>query len=47
MKFLPVVDNTWMERTVSQIVDIAPSFMIQNGNLVVIDFLTFTLHFIK
>ena len=49
MKFLSVVDNTHMEGTVSQIFDIGPSFyfMIKNGKLSVIVFLTFTLHFIK
>ena len=49
MKFLPVVDNTQMEETVSQIFDIGPSFyfMIKNGKLLVIFFLTFILHFIK
>ena len=49
MKSLPVVDNTQMEGTVSQICDIAPSFyfMIKKGKLFVIVFLTFTLHLIK
>ena len=49
MRFLPFVDNTHMEGSVSQIFDIGPSFdfMIKNGKLFVIDFLTFTLHFIK
>ena len=48
-KFLPVVDNTQMEGTVSQIFDIAPRFyfMVKNGKLFVIDLLTFTLHLIK
>ena len=46
---LPVVDNTQMEGTVSQILYIGPSFdfMIQNGKLFVIAFLTFIVHFIK
>ena len=49
MKLLPVVDNTHMEGTVSQSFDTCPSFdfMIKNGKLFVIVFLTFTLHFIK
>ena len=49
MKSLPVVDNTQMKGTVSQIFDISPSFyfMIKNGKLFVIVFLTFTLHLIK
>ena len=49
MNFLPVVDNTHMEGTVSQMCYIGPSFdfMIKNGKLFVIVFLTFTLHFIK
>ena len=49
MKFLPVVYNTQMEETVSQIFDIGPSFyfMIKNGKLLVIFFLTFILHFHK
>ena len=49
MQFLPVVDNTYMEGTVSQIFDIGPSFyfVIKNGKLFVIAFLTFTLYFIK
>ena len=49
MTILPVVDNTHMEGTVSQIFDIGPSFyfMIKNGKLFVIAFLTFKLYFIK
>ena len=49
MKFLPLVDNTQMEGTVSQIVDKGPSFysMKKNGKLFVIFFLTFVLHLIK
>ena len=43
MKFLPAVDNTQMEGTVSQIFYIGSSFdfMIKNGKLYVIAFLTF------
>ena len=46
MTFLPVVDNTQMEGNVYHIFDIAPifHFMIKNGKLFVIVFLTFTLH---
>ena len=49
MKFLPVVNNIQMEGPLSQIFDIGPSFyfMIKNGKLFVIVFLTFTLYFIK
>ena len=49
MKFSPVVNNTLMEGTVSQIFYIGPSFyfMIKNGKLFVIAFLTFSIHFIK
>ena len=49
MMFLPVVYNTQMEGTVSQISYIGPSFdfMIKNGKLFVIVFLTFIVHFIK
>ena len=49
MTILPVVDNTHMEGKVSQIFDIGPSFyfMIKNGKLFVIAFLTFKLYFIK
>ena len=45
MKFLPFVDNTHMEGTISQIFDIGPSFdfMIKNGKPFVIIFLTFTI----
>ena len=44
MNFLPVVDNTHMEGTVSQIFDIGPSFyfMIKNGKLFVIVFDLYT-----
>ena len=47
MKFLPAVDNIQMEGTVSQNFDTGPSFyfMIKNGELFVIVFLTFTLYF--
>ena len=49
MKFTPVVDNTLMEGSVSQIFYIGPSFyfMIKNGKLFVIFFLTISIHFIK
>ena len=49
MKFSPVVNNTLMEGTVSQIFHIGPSFyfMIKNGELFVIVFSTFSIHFIK
>ena len=49
VKLLPVINNSHMEGTVSQIFYIAPSFyfMIKNGKIVVIMFLTFTLHFKK
>ena len=49
MKFIPVVDNSQMEGTVSRIFYIAPSFyfMIKNGKHFVIAFLTFTLHLKK
>ena len=49
MTFLPLVDNTQIEGTVSQIFDKGPSFyfMIKNGKLFVIFLLTFILHFIK
>ena len=49
MNFSPVVNNTLMEGTVSQIFYIGPSFyvMIKNGKLFVIVFLTFSIHFIK
>ena len=49
MKFLPVGNNTHREGTVSQIFDIGPSFdfMIKNGELFFIFFLTFIFHFIK
>ena len=48
MKYL-VVDITKMKGTVSHIFDMGSSFdfMIKNGKLVVIAFLTFTVHFIK
>ena len=48
MKLLPAVDNTQMEGTVSQIFYIGTSFdfMIKNGKLYVIVFLTFIVHFI-
>ena len=48
-EILPVVDNTQMEGTVSQVLYIGPSFdfMLKNGKLYVIAFLTFTVHFIK
>ena len=46
--FLPIVNNIQMKGTVS-IFDICLSFyfMIKNGKLFVIVFMTFTLHFIK
>ena len=49
MIFLPVGHNTHREGTVSQIFDICHSFdfMIKNGELFGIVFLTFTFHFIK
>ena len=49
MKLLPLVYNTQMEGTVSQIFDKGPSFyfMEKNGKLFVIFLLTFVLHFIK
>ena len=49
MKFLIVVDNIQMERTVSQIFYIGLSFdfMITNGKLFVIAFLIFIVHSIK
>ena len=49
MTFLPLVDDTQMEGTVSQIFDKGPNFyfMIKNGKLFVIFLLTFILHFIK
>ena len=49
MEFLPVVDKIQMEITMSPIFDIGASFyfMIKNGKLFVIVFLTFTLYFIK
>ena len=49
MNFLPAVDNTQMEGTVSQIFYMGPSFdfMIKNGKLYAIAFLTFIVHFIK
>ena len=49
MKFLIVVDNIQMEGTVSQIFYIGLSFdfMIKNGKLFVIAFLTFIVHSIK
>ena len=48
VKFLPVVNNSQMEGTVSQSCDIAPSFylMVKNGKIFVIVFLTFTVLFI-
>ena len=49
MKLSPVVNNTLMERTVSQIFYIGPSFyfIIKNGKLFVIFFLTFSIDLIK
>ena len=49
VKLLPVINNSHMEGTVFQIFYIAPSFyfMIKNGKIVVIMFLTFTLHLKK
>ena len=49
MKFLPVGHNTHMEGTVSQIVDIGPSFdfIIKKRKLFVIVFLTFTFRLIE
>ena len=49
MTFLPVVNSTQIEGTVSQIFDIGPSFyfLIKNGKLFVISFFTFILYLIK
>ena len=49
VRLLPVVDSTQMEGTVSQIFDIGPSFyfMIKNGKLFVMFFITFILELIK
>ena len=49
MKCIPVVDNSQIEATMSQIFYIAPSFyfMLKNGKHFVIAFLTFTLHLKK
>ena len=49
IKIVPVVQNTYMEGTVSQILDMGPNFyfMIKNGKLFENIFLIFTLYFIK
>ena len=49
MKSLLVVYNTQMKGPISQILDkdLSFDFVIKNGKLFVIDFLTFPLHFIK